>query len=492
MTDPTFAAGPSRREFLRSAGRTALLCGLAARTRTEMLMAEQPALRRPNILFFFPDQHRGDWIGLAGQAPVRTPNLDSLARRGVWFRNAVCPSPLCAPCRAAVALGREYDRCGVVDNDQNCPTDKPTAYALLREGGYHTMGCGKFDLRKPAKSWGRDGKQVVDGKSYLDVWGFSDGIDNGGKHDGVNGYKQGKVCPYMNFLERRGLAQVHVEDFANRQQYDGKATPLDDEAYVDNWIAANGLELLAAAPKDKPWFLQVNFNGPHEPMDVTRSMKDRWKDVRFPPPRDGQEGRDHQGIRQNYAAMIENIDRWLGEYVRRLRERGELENTLIVYSSDHGEMLGDRGLWAKSRPHQPSVGVPLVLAGPGVRREWTCPAPMTNLDLSATFLEAAGLRVPADWDSRSLAPLLAGKADSHRRVVLSGLGPWRMAFDGRFKLIRGHRPEGPTSAPAGEPVLYDLQADPFETANVVADHADVAKGLLAELDAASAGAGRSS
>jgi len=91
---------------------------------------------------------------------------------------------LCAPSRACLAAGKEYDRCGVGSNGDNYPVEQTTFYTLLRESGYHVMGCGKFDLRKPAKSWGCDGKHRVDGKCYLDLWGFSDGIDNGGKLDG--------------------------------------------------------------------------------------------------------------------------------------------------------------------------------------------------------------------------------------------------------------------------------------------------------------------
>ena len=104
--------------------------------------------KRPNILFLFPDQHRFDWTGLNHSLPVRTPHLDRLAKRGVYCPNAVCPSPLCAPSRAALASGKEYSRCGVPDNfTNNYPVEQTTFYTKLRDSGYHVMGCGKFDLR---------------------------------------------------------------------------------------------------------------------------------------------------------------------------------------------------------------------------------------------------------------------------------------------------------------------------------------------------------
>ena len=139
-----------------------------------------PTSDRPNILFFFPDQHRYDWVGTNPGVPVRTPNLDTLGERGVRFTNAVCPSPLCAPSRACLAAGKEYDRCRVADNGVNYPLDQQTFYGLLRDTpgaggadpGYHVAGCGKFDLAKAMHDWG------VDGKRLLPEWGFSDGVDN--------------------------------------------------------------------------------------------------------------------------------------------------------------------------------------------------------------------------------------------------------------------------------------------------------------------------
>jgi len=367
----------------------------------------------------------------------------------------------------------------VASNGQNYPVEQTTFYTLLRESGYHVMGCGKFDLAKPAKSWGRDGKQIAGGKNNLKLWGFSDGIDNGGKHDGVGAYRRGTVGPYMAFLESRNLAMVHVNDFAGRHNYkDTYPTALPDDAYVDNWIAQNGLDLIRQAPKGKPWFLQVNFNGPHEPMDITKRMKDRWRGVEFPPPNGSADigVEKHNEIRQNYSAMIENIDRWLGVYIEELKKRGEYENTLIVYSSDHGEMLGDKNRWAKSVPWQPSVGVPLVISGPGVSRGKLYEAPTTTLDLAATFLDYAGLPVPVQMDSRSLKPLLEGKTSEHRKIVRSGLGSWRLVFDGRYKLIKysggrtkkkSNKNETDETSSKGKLLLFDLKQDPLENNDLV-------------------------
>lgn len=213
----------------------------------------------------------------------------------------------------------------------------------------------------------------------------------------------------------------------------------------------------------------VNYVGPHEPMDITAAMEKRWRGVSFPQPhRPAQFSPEtHVAIRQNYAAMIENIDRWTGILLDEVRRRGELDNTLVVFSSDHGEMLGDYGRWGKHVPYQPSVGVPLVVAGPGVR-QGVCPALASVTDLTATFLDYAGLPIPAEMDSRSLRPLLEDRTRSHRECLLSGLDPWRMAWDGRYKLVEGF---------GDGRLLFDMEEDPLESRNIASTAPEVVKRL---------------
>jgi len=413
--------------------------------------------KRPNILFLFPDQHRYDWLGTNPDIPVRTPNLDKLANEGVLFTKAVCPSPLCAPARACLASGKEYDRCRVAGNNVDYPLNQTTFYTLLRESGYHVAGCGKFDLHKATLDWGLDGKRL------LEEWGFSDGIDNEGKWDAITSGAREPKGPYMAYLHREGLAEIHVKDFMQRREIGGVVatfpTPLPEEAYCDNWVAMNGLRLMEKFPRDKPWFLQVNFTGPHTPLDITKRMEELCRGIDFPQPNGCLKfsPEQHVAIRQNYSAMVENIDRWIGIYLEELSKRSELDNTLIVYSSDHGEMLWDHNMTGKSKPYQPSVGVPLIVWGPGVQKGVVNDMPATNVDLTATFLQYANLAKSDDMDSLSLKPFLEGKVESHREYVISGLEPWRMVFDGRYKLIRGF---------TEEPLLFDLKNDPFENVNI--------------------------
>ncbi|MFB6296151.1 MAG: sulfatase [Halobacteriales archaeon] len=492
----------------------------------------------PNILLVLTDQQRHDWVGSDPDIPVRTPNLDALGERGVRFTNALCPAPLCAPSRSCLASGLAYDRCGAWTN-QDYPGDRPTLYERLRDdAGYETIGVGDIDLHMDSATWGLDGKYA------LNSMGFTDGIEIPGKRAMVGTYRNalgetghvdvggdsdlppdvdpGEDEPanaYMAHLRERGLLSAYVEDMEDRLYGDRpvsnfattRPAPLPADAYVDNWVGRHALAFLENAPEDRPWHLAVNFVGPHEPMDVTEEMHGWYRDpdVEFPGPIRPPEGADcgdldaetHQEIRRNYAAMCENVDRWLGRYLDVLEERGEREETLVVFASDHGELLGDYGGWAKSSPRQASVGVPLTIAGPDVEPRGRIDEPASVLDLHATFLEYAGVD-PGDVDSQSLRPYLEGRAESHREVVRSGLDPWRLAFDGRYKLIVGYDDDhdpltgevtgafdpGDDRARARaqvhettDPILFDLVEDPAESEDVAGEHPDVVDRLRAHL-----------
>lgn len=414
---------------------------------------------KPNILFFFPDQHRHDYLGTNPDVPVRTPNLDALGARGVRFTNAITPSPVCAPARSCLASGKRYHRCRVPGNGHDYPLDQPTYYQYLRDADYHVLGVGKFDLSKSTLEWGLDGKRLIE------EWGFSDGIDNEGKYDGTKSGATEPHGPYLVYLYKRGLAQVHLDDF-NRDNrhgfHDTHPTKLPDDAYCDNWIAENGLNLLQEVPEGRPWHLVINFTGPHNPMDITDLMYEARPDATYPAPVQSTELDDerHNEIRKNYGAMIENIDRQVGRLIEAVEERGEIDNTLIVYSSDHGEMLGDHDRWGKSVPYQPSSGVPLIVAGPGVRSGVVTDALVEIQDLAATYLDMADAAPLAESDAKSLSGVLSGETETHRDVAVSALGDWRFAWDGRFKLVEQ---EGEAT------VLYDLIDDPGETRNLAED-----------------------
>jgi len=445
----------SRRSFLSAAAATA--AGAAQN------------VRQPNFLFLLPDQWRPDWMPGDPSIPVRLPNIAALAARGVRFDRVVCASPLCAPSRACLASGREYVRCGVHSNKDDYPLGQRTYYRALRDAGYHVMACGKVDLHKGTLDWGLDGKRL------LNEWGFSDGIDNAGKGDAVRSGAETPKDPYMGMLHKRGLAAAHVADFRKRRNYSAThTTPLPDDAYCDNWIAGNAKTLLARAPKGKPWHLVVNFTGPHNPMDITASMEPGSRGRKYPQPNASTEfdAATHTAIRQNYTAMCENIDRRIGEILAAVAARGELDNTLVVFSSDHGEMLGDHNRWGKHVPYQASAGIPLIVAGLDARRGLRTPAMASLIDVAATFLDYAGAPALPGMDARSLRPVLTGNKTEHRNVLHSSLEEWRFVWDGRYKFVQGYE---------GAEQLFDLQSDPYENRNLVTSEKQLAARLRSRL-----------
>ena len=416
--------------------------------------------------------------------PVRMPNVEALAARGMRFNQAIVNSPLCAPSRACLASARNYRRTGVDDNRQDYPLDLPTFYQALRAAGYRTGGVGKSDLHKNTSDWGPDGKRC------LDEWGFSDGVDNEGKWDLVWNCAEEPKGPYSGYLHGRDLMAAHVADMETRSpgvdehsNYGQTApSPLPEEAYSDNWLTENGLDTINGFPADTPWFLQVNFTGPHEPNDITERMHARWQGVGFPRAhRNTQHDEDfHNRARQNYSAILENIDRQIGRLLEAVAARGELDNTIVVYSSDHGEMLGDNDLWAKTHPNQGSVAVPLVVAGPGVKAGVHSDALVALIDLAGTFVDYAGAELPPGSDALSLRPTLEGSAATHREHVFSGMTragttlDWDLVWDGRHKLV-AHR--------QADDELFDLDKDPFENDNIIDSAPDVAARLRELLEA---------
>lgn len=416
--------------------------------------------RPPNLLLLIPDQHRADWVA-GGGLPLRTPTLRRLTERGVSFARAYCTSPLCAPSRASLACGRHYAHCGVPDNTRNYPLEQPTFYQALRGAGYRVAGVGKFDLHKdtsdPANTW-----WGLDGSRLLPEWGFTDGIDSEGKLDGSSSYHTAGEPrgPYLKMLHDRGLADRYVYEHATRREHlDAYTTALPDDAYGDNWVAGNALAVLDQLPPGTPWFLQVNFPGPHNPFDVTAAMRARWHQVEFPLPPAG-EHPDRAGLlraRQNYAAMIENIDSWCGRLLDAVAARGELDDTVVVYTSDHGEMLGDHRRWGKSTWREAAVRIPLIITAPQGAAGVSTDALVSLHDLAATFLDYAGAQPPPGMDAVSLRPLVEGRRSSHRPVAVAGLADWRMVTDHRHKLV---------ISPAHEPLLFDRNADESEDHNL--------------------------
>jgi len=451
-------------------------------------------VERPNVLFIMADQHRHDWMGCGGVEQVSTPALDALAERGVRFTQATCNSPLCAPSRAALATGKRPPRCHVLDNSYSLDPDAWNVYQQFRRYGYRTGLFGKLDLHKPQGFNGAQGNLPI-----LYQLGFTDPFEAEGKQHGAHDvgiiHKDGSrerllLGPYQQMLNERGLLDAFSADYALREQsqsHYAEPSVLPCDAFEDAWIGQKSCEYLRKVGADSPWFLFVSFVGPHNPWDSPKEYLDRYRDVQMPEPiadmgadraawlqaqqesmGRGTDASTCQAMRRNYSGMVTLIDDYVAEMVEILEQRGELENTIIVYTSDHGEMLGDLGLVHKSVQYESALRVPMILAGPGVPQREPSDALVELFDLTPTLLELTGLPVPPNLDARSAVPLLKGETDEHRDVQI-----------GQLPFTTGVRTKHHKAIinPNDRPELYDLQADPEELHNVYDQHPGVYREL---------------
>lgn len=458
-------------------------------------------MTKPNILWVFPDQWRGDWIEAVSHIGLSTPNIDRLIERGKCFGRAWTPSPLCAPARACIAFGVEYDDSPVQNNRQSAPLGVPTLYSVLRDAGYQVASCGKSDLLKGNFSWGADGRHIDNKIDQMLQLGIEFGRDSAGKHATLKAAQRGGSDPYTNFLKGRGLLETYCEDFSQRKLYshadvplahwlngtwstppdsytNAKPSPLPEDAYHDNFIGRLALDVIDQFDKTLPWFLVVNFPGPHEPLDVTEAMAARWQSLQLPEPVDCHfaDKEKLKLMRRHYAAMLENIDGWVGRFVERLESDGTIDNTLIVFASDHGDMLGDRNLWQKEVPFEPSLHVPMILSGADIATDGQIvEAPASLMDLPRTLLDFAGVQIPDGFAGHSLKSYLEGVGVYPRTISYSGLGSWRAYSNGRYKLIVGLDTDVAQKdiqfgkfEPAKQKMclLFDLLNDPKEKENL--------------------------
>ena len=443
---------------------------------------------RPNILFIMADQFRFDYLGCAGGRFIRTPNIDALADRGYRFSTCTTPSPTCGPARMSLATGMMPHRLGALDNHAFLPRRFPTYYQAFRDNGYRTGIIGKLDLAKPDHYNGRYGDRPL-----VYSWGFTHPEECEGKQHA--GSSPTPIGPYTHHLHERGLLETFHEDYLARKKAPSswvnggcKDSALPTDAFEDAYIGRRSAEWIRSIPDDFPWYLQMSFVGPHNPFDPPTEYADRYRESAMPHPiRDTMGGKpewvkkdvvgateDQIAVsRRQYCAAIELIDDQIGAVMKALRERNMDENTYIVFTADHGEMLGDHGLFGKHTSYEPSLRVPLIVAGPGIDKGERSDALVEMQDTHATLCELIGIDNLRDVDAISFAGILRGKQKEHRAETVNMETHQRGIRTETWKLIR---------SPNDVVELYDLSNDSQELNNVANQHPDTVKQLTQRLD----------
>ncbi|MFD0677424.1 MULTISPECIES: sulfatase family protein [unclassified Paenibacillus] len=462
---------------------------------------ELEPIERLNLLLIMTDQHRADWLGHTGKQPVNTPNIDRIADRGVRFTNASCCSPLCAPSRSSLAAGVYPHRLGILGNKHNFPTETVTYYQLLRKAGYRVAVIGKTDLHKGDHHYGAEGNLPI-----MYHLGFTDPHETEGKGN-AGRPRRGKESsgafettgPYQNYLQKHGLLDTFVEDMKKREKespvWYAAPSSLPAEYFHDSYIGRKACSYLEDVTEEAPWHLFVSFTGPHDPWDAPAAYASHYADAEFPSAISAAGGEkpdwirrkaakqsagmsedDLNKVKRHYAGAIELIDGWIGRMLDVLEQRQLLERTVIVFCSDHGEMLGDHGLFQKSVMYEAALRVPLIISVPGGNGQpykGTSEVLAELIDLHPTLLDLAGVDyLRSRLDARSLLPHIRGDAVEHKPYQISLLNHCRMIADGEYKFIDNINDENE---------LYHLQDDPDEQINLNRLQPQIAKRFLEQL-----------
>ncbi|NNE90544.1 MAG: sulfatase-like hydrolase/transferase [Verrucomicrobiales bacterium] len=432
-----------------------------------------PADRRPNILWFCTDQQRFDTIGALGNPHVVTPTLDRLVREGTAFTHAYCQSPICTPSRASIMSGMYPSR---VHNTRNgnatFPDSPPVITKLIADSGYDCGLIGKFHLSSSGK---RTEPRLPNGDGFR-YWKFSHAPRDDwpdGEHDYADWVREnGGDLNAMRETEENVPAEFHQTTWAVERAKEFIAD-------VDN-----------AREENQPWLLNVNIYDPHPPFIPPKAYADQFDPDDMPGPyfresdletQTGLAEADFQvkgthpdelnakDAQAKYYAMIKLIDDKLAELLEHVDE-----NTIVIFTSDHGETLGDHGLIYKGcRFYEGLVRVPLIFWQPGrVQEDLQRDDLVELLDLSATILDLSGGKMPDYHQGISLLPILQGGNPEQTREFVrceyfDGLAPYFTGGHGAFATMhrtRKHKLSVYHSIGKGE--LYDLEADPWEHENL--------------------------
>ena len=462
---------PSRRDFLRNA---ALASGAVAATNTataaNVVGASVPSARRPNVLMICADQFRADFVGANRENPsVKTPHIDALAERGVNFRQCISNQPLCSPSRASFMTSRYATETAVWKLGLEPDHSIPTIATEFRKNGYTSNFIGKWHVSRT---------KLADGNQQMG-W-IPPGPSRGGFDDLWEG---------ANVLE---LVSHPYE--GNYWDENGNNIGFKDQYRVD-FIADRAVKLIEQK-HDKPWFLFLSQLEPHHQNDVDefvppKRYEDKYVDPYIPLDLRNLPGNWRSRI-PGYYGCVQAIDDCVGTLVAALERTGQLDNTIILFFSDHGCTFRTRLGEYKRSPHESSIRVPFVIAGPGFDQSTTINEVVSLLDLTPTLLDGAGLTPIASMRGKPLraltqSPKIRKEWDSTAYFQISqsicGRGirtsDWcYCAFDPTIK-----NGEAEYSKNYQDFALYSIAGDPAETVNLVGrpEYRDIANQLRSQL-----------
>lgn len=376
--------------------------------------------KRPNILFLMDDQHNANCLGFTGKRNVSTPNLDALAKTGVCFERAYCNNPICAPSRISFFTGQYPHTHGILGNDTyHFAGDTPDTMAMLfRKYGYQTALIGKSHM---VGKWDREGFEHI---RYCD-------LTDGDRRDVLTNH-------YFKYLVDHGLGDIYEDGAIPRDSDYHKnrygIAQLPYQHSLEHWTGEETLRFLEKRDPRRPFFVHMSFERPHPNWTVAREYKDMYnpEDIILPDCKidayehefaskpdfikkallDGRVPPEHlRKILAAYYTLISLIDKEIGRVIKCLEDQGEIDNTIIVFTSDHGDFGGDHGLTDKNVGIYESVHrIPFILRYPGCKNRIITEAIIESVDLYPTLCELSDIPVPEHLEGRSVLPVINNQA----------------------------------------------------------------------------------
>ncbi len=447
----------NRRDFIHLGATAGLAPGRGATSR-----------ERPNILFLMTDQQRGDFLGSDGNLAVRTPNLDRIAGEGARFRHAYSSTPSCTPARACLLTGQAPWHHGMLGYGRVAAEYPFEAPKMLARAGYQTCAIGKNHFHPQRNAHGYE-------KAILDESGRSFSADFRSDYRSWFASEAPTLDPDATGI---GWNDCTAGEYV-----------LPERLHPTTWTGDTAVRYLNTCPTDRPFFLKVSFARPHSPYDPPPRYMREFNDAAIPPASIGSWAEPYRPrsselpslwhgdlgesqvrhSRQGYCGSIRFIDDQIGRILEALHARGLYEETLILFLSDHGDMLGDHHHWRKCYAYEGSARVPMLVRWPdgliAADRGQVLEHVVELRDVMPTFLAAAGVGIPDSVDGRSLLGPVSGKGsgwrsfvDLEHSVCYSPRNHWSALTDGAWKYIY--------QALDGEELLFDLSSDPHEQRNL--------------------------
>ena len=426
---------------------------------------------RPNVILIFTDQWRGDFLGSLGHK-VMTPFLDQLAGEGIMYTSAYCATPSCIPARASLLTGMSGYSCNRIGYMDGVPWRYTvTMQGVFKDAGYQTINVGKTHYYPRREGQGFEINRLYDPQNWIDG-------EKSDYHKWLHEQTGGKVKDPADSMDNNGFTYIPWT-------YDNYLHPTE-------WTADTALEEMKNSDKSRPFFMQIGFHRPHPPLDPPEAYYNMYRDTDFgeAPVGDWEPDEwkrktasnapvfgvksyeDRQVALRAYCAHLTHIDHQIGKLIYYLRRHDHTKNTIILFTSDHGDLLGDHCTWRKIFPYEGSAKIPMILNTPdkmiqtvnSTRGYRTDATPVTHMDIMPTLLSLAGIPVPENVEGIDFSgPLyekpIEGREYIHGEHTMGETAGIQFVTDGKIKYCY--------DTLSGREELFNLVDDPSELRNLV-------------------------